>query len=187
MCRRSRKRSSCASGRAKVPSSSTGFCVASTRKGRFSGIVWPSTVICRSSIASSKADCVRGVARLISSANTICDRIGPGRNSNSPLFWLKMLTPVTSEGSRSGVNWMRWNSHPSARARDFASMVFPMPGTSSRRRWPSHSKATSASSMTSSLPTMTERTASRMRRADAATSPTSSVLRSVMSLQGSSK
>ena len=37
MLKRSRKRSSCASGSGKVPSSSTGFCVASTRKGRGSG------------------------------------------------------------------------------------------------------------------------------------------------------
>ncbi len=33
--------------------------------------------------------------------------IGPGRNSNSWVFWLKIDRPVTSEGSRSGVNWIR--------------------------------------------------------------------------------
>ena len=33
--------------------------------------------------------------------------IGPGRNSNSAVFWLKIERPVTSDGSRSGVNWMR--------------------------------------------------------------------------------
>ena len=32
---------------------------------------------------------------------------GPGWNSNCPVSWLKIVTPVTSEGSRSGVNWMR--------------------------------------------------------------------------------
>src|SRR5579859_1520951 len=39
MRRRIRKRSSCASGRGKVPSSSTGFCVAITTKGQGSGRV----------------------------------------------------------------------------------------------------------------------------------------------------
>ena len=28
--------------------------------------------------------------------------IGPGRNSNSPVFWLKKLTPVTSDGQQVG-------------------------------------------------------------------------------------
>ena len=37
----------------------------------------PSTGTCASSIASSKADCVFGVARLISSASTIWAKIGP--------------------------------------------------------------------------------------------------------------
>ena len=47
---------------------------------------------------------VRGVARLTSSAKTTWAKIGPGRNSNSCAFWLNQLRPVTSEGSRSGVN-----------------------------------------------------------------------------------
>jgi hypothetical protein len=36
--------------------------------------------------------------------------MGPGRNSNSPLRWLKIDEPVTSAGMRSGVNWMRAKS-----------------------------------------------------------------------------
>ena len=43
--------------------------------------VTPSTVTCRSAIASSSADCVFGVARLISSTRTTFAKIGPGRNS----------------------------------------------------------------------------------------------------------
>ena len=39
--------------------------------------------------------------------------------------------PVTSEGIRSGVNWMRLKSQPTERASAFASIVLPMPGTSS--------------------------------------------------------
>ncbi len=81
-------RSSCASGRAKVPSYSIGFWVAMTRNG--SGIAWvmPSIVAWRSSIVSSRLDWVLGVARLISSARTTWLKIGPGRNSNSCVFWL---------------------------------------------------------------------------------------------------
>ena len=83
-----RKRSSCASGRGKVPSYSIGFCVAITMKGDGITCVTPSTDICRSSIASRSEDCVFGVARLISSASTIWAMIGPARNSKSMDFWL---------------------------------------------------------------------------------------------------
>ncbi len=34
-------------------------------------------------------------------------KIGPWWNSNRLFAWLKIDTPVTSDGSRSGVNWMR--------------------------------------------------------------------------------
>ncbi len=55
-------------------------------------------------MTSSRDDWVRGEERLISSASRIWLITGPGRNSKSPVFWLKTLTPVTSEGNRSGVN-----------------------------------------------------------------------------------
>ena len=48
----------------------------------------PPSVICRSSMHSSRADCVRGVARLISSASRILVNAGPFRKVNSPVFWL---------------------------------------------------------------------------------------------------
>src|SRR6266851_1715899 len=89
-----------------------------------------------SSIASSSAAWVLGVARLISSASSTCANTGPGRNSNSLIFWLKARTPVMSEGSRSGVNWMRRNDASSERASALASIVLPTPGTSSISRWP---------------------------------------------------
>jgi hypothetical protein len=44
-------------------------------------------VICRSAIASSSADCVFGIARLISSTSTTFANSGPGRNSKSRVFW----------------------------------------------------------------------------------------------------
>ncbi len=72
-----KKRSSSASGRGKVPSSSIGFWVASTKKGRGrSWLVRPTVTAC-SCIASSSADWVRGVARLISSASTRLAKTGP--------------------------------------------------------------------------------------------------------------
>ena len=94
----------------------------------------PSTVAWRSSMHSSRADCVLGVARLISSASTTWLMIGPGRNSNSRVFWLKIDSPETSDGSRSGVNWMRRNEQPRLRAIALARTVLPVPGTSSMSR-----------------------------------------------------
>src|SRR5207244_27926 len=47
------------------------------------------------------------------------------------------LTPVTSDGSRSGVNWMREKEQSSERASALASIVFPTPGKSSMIRCPS--------------------------------------------------
>ena len=73
-----RKRSSCASGRGKVPWVSTGFWVAITKKGVSRGRVTPPSVTCFSSMHSSRADWVRGVARLISSANRMLVNTGPG-------------------------------------------------------------------------------------------------------------
>ena len=75
-CRK--KRSSCASGSGNVPSYSIGFSVARSRNGSGSARVTPSTVTCCSAIASSSADCVFGIARLISSTSTTFAKIGPG-------------------------------------------------------------------------------------------------------------
>ena len=51
---------------------------------------------------------------------------------------------VTSDGRRSGVNWMRWQVPPIDAAMALASEVLPTPGTSSMRRWPSASRHTRA-------------------------------------------
>ena len=53
----------------------------------------PSTVTWRSAIASSSADCVFGVARLISSTRTTLAKIGPGRNSKFRVRWSKTERP----------------------------------------------------------------------------------------------
>ena len=87
-----------------MPSISTGFCVAITMNGLASAYVVPSTVTWRSAMHSSSADWVFGDARLISSAITTLANTGPGRNSNSVLWRLKIDRPVMSTGIRSGVN-----------------------------------------------------------------------------------
>src|SRR5690606_17925062 len=112
----------------------------------------PSTVTRPSSMTSSSADCVFGEARLISSASTTEAKIGPSWNSNSRFSWSKIVTPVTSEGSRSGVNWMReWLACTDA-ASARASEVLPVPGKSSSSRWPRENRHVSASRTTCSLP-----------------------------------
>src|ERR687886_1775637 len=131
------KRSSCASGSGYVPSYSIGFCVAITMNGRPSSYEIPSTVTCCSCMHSSSAACVFGDARLISSTRRRFANTGPGLNSNAFARWSYTLTPVTSDGSRSGVNCSRENDASNERASAFASIVFPTPGKSSRIRWPS--------------------------------------------------
>jgi len=74
---------------------------------------------------------------LISSASRRLAKIGPARNSNSPLRWLKIADPVTSLGIRSGVNWIRLNSRSSTWAKERAISVLARPGKSSIRTWPS--------------------------------------------------
>ena len=122
--------------------------------GAPTGLPTPSIVTMPSSITSSSALCVFGLARLISSASTIEAKIGPGWKVNWPFDWSKICTPVTSEGSRSGVNWMREVVPSSVLASAFASTVLPVPGTSSSSTWPSETSAVSTSLMTCRLPTI---------------------------------
>ncbi len=119
----------------------------------------------RSSIDSSSADCVFGEARLISSPITIWAKIAPGLNSKSRRCWSKIDTPVMSEGSRSGVNWMRRTEQSMDLASALASIVLPTPGTSSMSRCPSASSTVSESRTTSGLPSITLSTDLRTRSA----------------------
>ncbi len=66
-----------------------------------------------------------------------------------------MGTPVMSDGSRSGVHCSRFMPMSSERARARASIVLPVPGTSSSSTWPRQSSATTASSITGRLPMIT--------------------------------
>lgn len=69
-----------------MPSYSTGFWVATTMKGSGSARAAPSTLTCRSSMASSRAAWVFGGVRLISSASSRLVNTGPSRNSNSAVL-----------------------------------------------------------------------------------------------------
>ena len=151
-----------------MPSISTGFWVATTRNGDGTGCRTPSTVTVRSSITSSSADWVFGDARLISSAMTMLAKTGPGWNSKSRVAWLKIVTPDTSEGSRSGVNWMRRHSPFTVAAMARARVVLPTPGTSSSSTCPWAKSAVSASRTTCGLPSTTALTFSASRAARAA-------------------
>jgi hypothetical protein len=106
-----------------------------------------------------------GDARLISSPTTICAKIAPGLNSKSRRCWSKTLTPVMSDGSRSGVNWMRRTEQSIDRASALESIVLPTPGTSSISRCPSASSTVSAIRTTSGLPSITFSTDRRTRSA----------------------
>src|SRR5438477_440170 len=68
-----------------------------------------------------------------------------------------------SLGTRSGVHWMRRKVRSSERATERASVVFPTPGTSSRRTWPSTRRAPRSCSVTSRFPTTTAATCSTRR------------------------
>ena len=125
------KRSSCASGSGKVPTYPSSFCVAITING--SGRRWemPSTVTVCSSIASSSADCVFGVARFISSASRMFVITRPCLYSKLFVSRLYIVKPVISDAVTSGVNCARRLTSPAAFPIAFASVVFPVPGTSS--------------------------------------------------------
>src|SRR5438445_245370 len=66
-----------------------------------------------------------------------------------------MLEPVMSPGSMSGVHWMRLLEALIDWLTARASIDLPVPGTSSKRMWPSQRMATRDSRTTSSLPLMT--------------------------------
>jgi hypothetical protein len=85
-------------------------------------------------MTSSSADWVLGEARLISSAMTTLANTGPGRNSSARCSAAHTDVPVTSAGSRSGVNWMRLTDPSMDAATALASDVLPTPGTSSMSR-----------------------------------------------------
>src|SRR5262245_25036702 len=110
-------------------------------------------------MASSSAAWVLGGVRLISSARMTLANSGPSRKRNSrpPVVRFSSMTsvPVSSDGIRSGVNWMRLNASDNVLASVLIMSVLASPGTPSRMQWPRLKSAISNSSMTVSWPTMT--------------------------------
>ncbi len=109
-------------------------------------------------MASSIADWVLGVARLISSASTIWEKTGPGWNSKTRRpsgSSMTMFVPMMSAGIRSGVNWMRLKSRSIASASVRTSSVLPRPGTPSSRACPPMNRQVRTPWTISSWPTMT--------------------------------
>src|SRR5919201_5649562 len=153
--------------------------------GRASSYVFPSTVTWFSCMHSSSAACVFGEARLISSTSSRFAKTGPGRNSNSFERWLKTLTPVTSDGSRSGVNCRRENEQSIERARAFASVVFPTPGRSSMIRCPSARRQRTVSWSVSSGACTTPPRLATIRRIDSSAPTRVAALRSGSSIYSS--
>ncbi len=68
-------------------------------------------------MTSSNAAWVLAGARLISSANRRLVNTGPCRSWKVWLFMSNKRKPVTSEGIRSGVNWIRPEAPPKVFAR----------------------------------------------------------------------
>ncbi len=106
----------------------------------------------RSCIASRSADWTFGGARLISSARITFANTGPRRYSNSWLTGLSTTVPTMSDGSMSGVNCTRLNESESAAENLRTSIVFAIPGTPSRRTWPSLQSAIVSARTTGSDP-----------------------------------
>src|SRR5262245_13495191 len=115
-------------------------------------------------MASSTADWVFGEARLISSASTMCAKMGPARNWNCRPSWLsvRICAPMMSEGMRSGVNWIRLNDRPSAVFTERTSRVLPRPGTPSRSTCPPAKNAANTLRSTARWPTITRWTCRSM-------------------------
>jgi hypothetical protein len=82
----------------------------------------------------------------------ILEKIGPGIKRKAWSFWSKMLTPVISAGSKSGVHWNRFKDKAMLFETTLASVVFPSPGTSSRSRCPQHKRQISSNYSASGLP-----------------------------------
>jgi hypothetical protein len=64
-------------------------------------------VMVRSCMASSRAAWVLGGVRLISSASSSSQKIGPFTSLKVLVWKSNRLAPRMSPGIRSGVNWMR--------------------------------------------------------------------------------
>ena len=108
----------------------------------------------RSCMASSNALCTFAGARLISSANIKLAKIGPFFTSNFSFLTLYTIVPITSAGSKSGVNWMRLNLASISDDKVLIANVFAKPGTPSKSTWPFANNAINNESTKCFWPTM---------------------------------
>ena len=95
-----------------MPSDSIGFWVARTRNGAGTWKVCLPMVTWCSCMTSRRADWTLAGARLISSASRKLQWTGPSSVSKPPWSGRQIRVPTRSEGTRSGVNWMRWKRAP---------------------------------------------------------------------------
>src|SRR4029453_16241380 len=109
----------------------------------------------RSCITSNNADWTLAGARLISSASRKLQDTGPSSVSNPPWSGRQIRVPIRSEGTRSGVNWIRWKLPPRTWARVAMVRVLASPGTPSNSRCPPDNNATRTRSSMPSWPTIT--------------------------------
>ena len=120
---------------------SIGFCVATTMNGR--GIRCTPTVgrqrALLHDLEQRRLGLGRGAVDLVAEHD-----VGEHRAALELELAVSLVvdrdTPVTSEGSRSGVNWMRCQVRSIEPASARASDVLPVPGTSSSSRCPSASR-----------------------------------------------
>src|SRR5688500_15079301 len=141
-----------------------GFCVASTKNGVGNGREAPPTVTEASCMPSRSAGWVLGVARLISSASTMCAKSGPCWNwkrFRPPASSTIMFVPMMSAGMRSAVNSKREKDNPGASDSVLTSSVLPSPGTPSSSTWPHANIPMRTESMISRWPTITFSTSAR--------------------------
>src|SRR5580700_2691832 len=123
-------------------------------------------------MASRSAAWVFGGVRLISSASSSSQKIGPLTKVKALAWKLNRLAPRMSPGIRSGVNWIRPKLRASVRAKHWARKVLAVPGGPSRRMCPPAKSAVSIRSTVSAWPTIALATSARMASARARTSAT---------------
>ena len=148
-----------------MPSSSMGFSVAMTINGSGRDIRSPPIVAAPSAMASSIADWVFALERLISSSRTMLALIGPICVTIFCEAKSNICVPTISEGIRSGVHWMRLKDPETHDARIRAAVVLARPGTDSIRMCPPATSVMIRDSLRSSCPTRPCEKRLRMRSA----------------------
>ena len=125
----------------------------------------PPMVVAPSAIASSIADCVFALERLISSSSTKFAWIGPICVLNRCVEKSKTWVPTKSDGMRSGVHCTRLKLPDTDVASVCAAVVLARPGTDSMRICPPETMVTISASRRLSWPTRVCANRARMRSA----------------------